>query len=108
MFGSLWRWIWWSAGGNSGTGTLSNVWVALSGGRIWTAQPGGRTWTALPGGRTWVASNMGILVQNDITEAVPGAGTVRFGMDFGNIAEILAGDLISSFTVAATGQTTAG
>lgn len=37
-----------------------------------------------------------ILVQNQLTEAVPGAGEVRLAMDFGNIQEVLAGDLVDT------------
>lgn len=40
-----------------------------------------------------------ILVLNDIRQSVPGSGTVRLGMDFGNLNEIKGGDLIASCTV---------
>jgi hypothetical protein len=39
------------------------------------------------------------LVQNTLTETVPGAGTIRLGMDFGNVQEILAGGEIESCTI---------
>lgn len=36
------------------------------------------------------------LVQNSLTETVPGTGTVRLGMDFGNVQEIILGGEITS------------
>ena len=39
------------------------------------------------------------LVQNTITESIPGSGTVRLAMDFGNLSEILAGDLVESVSI---------
>lgn len=42
---------------------------------------------------------MGILVLNDLTEAVPGSGTVRLGMNFGNLQEILDGDTVASCAI---------
>lgn len=42
---------------------------------------------------------MSFLVLNDISETVPGAGTVRLGMNFGNVQEIVDGDLISSCSI---------
>lgn len=50
---------------------------------------------------------MGVLVENQINEAVPGAGTVQWGMDFGNIPEVLAGDLVDSCVIAITPGTAA-
>lgn len=40
-----------------------------------------------------------ILVQNTITESIPGASTVRLGMDFGNITEVAGGTEITSCTI---------
>lgn len=41
------------------------------------------------------------LVRNDITEEVPGAGTVRLSMDFGDLSELqVAGVTITSCAVA--------
>lgn len=44
----------------------------------------------------------GLLVENQISDTVPGAGTVRWGMDFGNMPEILGGDLIDSCAIVIT------
>ncbi len=61
-------------------------------------------YVALPGGRRWIAGNiMGVLVENVLTEQVPGAGSVRLEMDFGNLREILNGAVIDSCTVSASG-----
>lgn len=37
-----------------------------------------------------------ILVLKELRNTVPGTGTVRLGMDFGNLNEIRSGDLIAS------------
>lgn len=49
---------------------------------------------------------MNELVKNAITEAVPGSGVVRLGMDFGELPEIVAGGSIVSCTVSVSPTTT--
>jgi hypothetical protein len=39
------------------------------------------------------------LVLNTLQENAPGAGRVRLGMDFGNVPEVLAGDLVESCAI---------
>lgn len=60
------------------------------------------TWVAAAGGRTWIAGEAEMaapLTQNELTETVPGSGSVVLSMDFGNIDEVMAGDLVASCTV---------
>lgn len=48
---------------------------------------------------------MPVLVQNEIEETPPGDGEVRLGMDFGNLAEVLAGDLVDDCDVSVNSGT---
>lgn len=69
-------------------------------GQRWLANAGVRRFRASSGGRIWRAA-VG-LVSNVIEEEVPGSGTVRLSMDFGDVKELIDGAVLDSCTVTVT------
>jgi hypothetical protein len=88
-------------GGATG-GKIAARWRAKPGGRLWMSALGARLWRGKAGGRKWRADPMG-LVSNVIEEEIPGSGTVRLSMDFGDMKELIDGGVLDSCTITITG-----